>query len=213
MTRFLPKLALALALGFAAGALGLTADAADDPKPDEKKPAEKVEKADKAAEPKAPDWSHFSNYGDPVTGTVVKADENGITVQLPKLALTRGYNRNRQPGVKVQHEDVTIKYADGALARWKKLPPKIGADGKKSVYTDKEMSAMQKPIGVPGYLAEKTDVQKGLEVELHLVRPKSVSADKVTREDLLIKYAMILGQSATPPAEKNDGKAKKNNNN
>jgi hypothetical protein len=90
MTRFLPK--LALALGFAAGALGLTAAAADDPKPDEKKPAEK---ADKAAEPKAPDWSHFSNYGEPVTGTVVKADDNGITVQLPKLALTRGYSRNR----------------------------------------------------------------------------------------------------------------------
>jgi hypothetical protein len=113
--------------------------------------------------------------------------------------------------VKVDHEDVTIKYADGGLARYKKLPPKIGADGKKGVYTDKEMSAMQKPIGVPGYVAEKTDVQKGMEVELHLVRPKSVSADKVTREDLLIKYAMILGQSATPPApDKNDGKAKRN---
>src|SRR5437868_649587 len=105
MTRFLLK--LALAVGFAAGAVGLTADAAD-----EKKPAEKADKpAEKAPAPdKAPDWSNYATFGEPVTAEVVKADENGITLRVPKLELmrSRGYSRSRSrtPGVKVEHEDV-----------------------------------------------------------------------------------------------------------
>lgn len=189
MTRLL--LELALACGFAAGAVGLSAARAADGK-------------DKPAGAKTPDWSNYAAAGE-VAGEVVAADENGITLRVswvgPKTnrygGLTRG--RGRQIQVKENHEDFDLKYADGGLVRWKKMPPKIGADGKKGIYTEAELAAFHQPIGVPGYAADRSTLQPGHLVEIHLLRPKGTPAAKATTADLTIKYAMIVGQSATPP--------------
>jgi hypothetical protein len=162
-----------LAAAFAAGAVALPAGGADDDKPAAKK---------KPADAK-PDWSKFANHKD-VVGEVVKADEDGLTLRLPQRA--------------AKGEDLELKYAEGGLVRWKKLPPKVGADGKKANYTPKEMEALKQPAGAPGYAAERTDLLTGHVVEVKLVRPKSVPAAKATPADLSVKYVIIVGETAPP---------------
>jgi hypothetical protein len=178
---------LALAVGLAAGVV--TTSAADDEK--------KGDKTDKPAKPadKAPDWSKYATAGE-VTGAVVSADEDGVTVRLSGLARTGGGRRGGQ--VKETHVDHTYKFADGGLARWKKLPAKVGADGKKTPHTSAELEKAKLPTGAPGYAAERSDLTSKV-VELHLVRPKSVPASKATPDDLVVKYAVIVGDAPNVP--------------
>lgn len=102
------------------------------------------------------------------------------------------------------HVDYDLSYADGGLARYKHVPVTTGADGKKHAATAAEVDAARKPIGAIGYAAERTDIKSGTIVELHLVKLRGTPAAKTTADDLLVKYAMILGEDPTPP--KADGK-------
>lgn len=181
-----------LACGFALGVLGLTG-VADDEKSTPKPMPEK-----------APDWSKYAPVTQ-VVGEVMEADENGLTLRLTQLVpnLSRGRGRGGARPKQV-HEDHVLKYADEALVRWKQPPPKFDADGKKARHTSKEMAELRKPSGVPGYYAERTDLQQTHIAEVHLVRPKSIPAAKATPDDYLVKYVFILGETLTPtrPAKK-----------
>ena len=73
--------------------------------------------------------------------------------------------------------------------------------------TSKEMDELRKPIGAPGYAAAKSELKPGHIVELQLVRPRDIAADKAKDEDIVIKYAMIEGETK-PPATKDAPKKK-----
>jgi hypothetical protein len=200
MARFWSKLALAGA--FAVVASGIAAD-----EKDAKKDAKPVASA------KAPDWTAFANAGE-MLATVVSATDDSVTVRVSWAVPSGGGNRGGRgggrPNVKEQHTDYDLKFADGGMARWKKLPPKIDGDGKKAAYTPKEMETYKKPTGAPGYAAERTDLKAGYIVELHLLRPKEIKADKATAEDLSVKYAIIVGENPKIPVpEKKENPAAK----
>lgn len=198
---------LLLCAAFTAAASGL---AADDKKA-EKKPETKEPKP---AAAKAPDFSAYST-AETVTATVVSAGEDGVTVRVswpalknPNAIIRR--SSKRLPNLKEEHTDIEFKYADGGYTRWKKLPPKIDGDGKKVSYSVKEMEELRKPLGVTGYAADKSEVKAGAIVELHLLRPKEIKAEKATTEDLVIKVALIVGEAEKPPVpDKKEMPAKK----
>lgn len=153
-------------------------------------------------------WSKFHSAGK-VKGVVEKVDGDSVTISVPKLEKnkTSGYRggRNRRPSVKVGHEDIDIPYATNGLVRWEKLPKK--PDGKQ--HSSKEMEQAMKPIGAPGYAAERTELKPGHIVELHLVHPSDIPNSKLTVKDIIIKYVVIEGETKAPPhANKSDTKKK-----
>jgi hypothetical protein len=186
MARIWSKLAVSAV--FAAAAAAIAADEKD------AKPAKP------AAAAKPADWSAYASAGE-MLATVVTATEDSVTVRVSWAAPSGGGNRGRggRPNVKEQHTDYDLKFADAGLARWKKLPPKLDGEGKKAAYTPKEMEEFKKPTGAPGYAAERADLKAGYIVELHLLRPKEIKADKATQDDLLVKYAIIVGENPKVP--------------
>ena len=189
---------LILCAAFAGGAIALPVGGADDPK-------KAVET--KPAAPTPVDWSKFATV-DPISGEIIKADETGVTLRV--LAPSVPTSRKSRVPQQAKHIDYDWKYADGGLVRWKKLPPKLDSDLKKVPHTEKELAASKMPQGAPGYAAERTDLKLGHLVELRLVRPKSIPESKAKPEDLLVKYAIILGEDPTPPkAPKTDEPKKK----
>ena len=83
--------------------------------------------------------------------------------------------------------ETAVGFADGVQVRRGKRPPKFGTDGKKAAYTQEELADLKKPYGVPGYLADRSDLKAGQSVDLILVRPREIPASKATQSDLLIK--------------------------
>ncbi len=154
------------------------------------------------------DWSKFHSAGK-VKGVVEKVDGDSVTISVPKLEKNKssGYRggRNRRPSVKVGHEDIDIPYAANGLVRWEKKPKKL--DGKQ--HTSKELETAMKPIGAPGYAAERTELKPGHIVELHLIHPSDIPDSKLTVKDIVIKYVVIEGETKAPPhASKSDAKKK-----
>lgn len=152
-----------------------------------------------------PDWSNYTNHSK-IEGVIVKGELDKITLQVPKLekGKNNGNYRRRRPNVHLGHENIVIPYAPSGIVRWEKLQP--GADGK--LPTGKALDALRLPYGAPGYAAEKTELRPGLVVEVHLVRPREVTAAKATEKDLSIKYVIIIGETKAPPSK--DDKKKKN---
>ena len=176
---------LALAALFALSAFAFAAD--------EKKPAAKP------AEPAATDWSKYATVSE-VLGEIVKIEKNGFLVKIPGPAQTKttGSGRSRRtmqvPGKPVE---ISVAFADGAQIRWSKPPAKFDKDGKKVAHTPDELADLKKPYGVPGYLADRTDLKTGQYVDLIMVRPRDIPAAKATESDLLIKRATITGEDPT----------------
>jgi hypothetical protein len=110
---------------------------------------------------------------------------------------------HQSKGGKEHHHDYPLTYADAGLVRVKTLPPKLDATGAKRAYTDDELKAAKTPQGTPYYAAERSDLKPGQIVDVTLVRPKSVPADKATLSDLRVKYAVVVGAAPTPPAAGN----------
>jgi hypothetical protein len=181
-------------LGFGLAALA----AADD-----KKPAEK--KSDKA-----PDWTGFVAAGE-VQGEVVKAGEDEFTLRVSWQAPGKRPTMFRPQAAKDKYTDYRLKFADASLVRWKTLPPKgTDAKGKPIPFSDKERTELRKPTGVPGFAAERGDLQPGHRVDVTLVRPKEVPADKAVIQDLRVKVAVITGgESKAAPVEKDKKKKDK----
>jgi hypothetical protein len=180
--------------------LGLAAlAAADDKKPAEKKP-----------DPPKADWSAFASAGE-VSGEVVKAEEEELTLRVYWQAPGKRPSLFRPQAPKDKYTDYRLKFADASLVRWKTLPPK-GTDekGKPIPFTEKERAERRKPSGAPGYAAERGDLQPGHRVDVTLVRPKEVPADKAVVQDLRVKYAVITGgESKAAPPEKDKKKKDK----
>jgi hypothetical protein len=182
---------LVAAVAFAVAATALSAD---------------DKKTDKPA-----DWSKFAAAGT-VVGEVVSADDAGFTLRIswktPGSGGLRGRSRGRAVQGKEQHEDFELKYADGGLARLKALPVRIDEKGKKLPPTAAEKEARRKPAGVPGYSLDRTDLTPGMIAEVTLVRSRDVPASKATADDLVVKYAMVIGESPVPPKVDRDAKKK-----
>jgi hypothetical protein len=188
MTRFVRKVLAGLVFAGAVSAVTVAA-AADEDKP-----------GDKAIVPPAKvDWSKFATASE-TTGTIVKATESGFTLRVSWLAPTNSRTKNARP--KEMHADHELTFAEGGLVRWKKLPPKIGVEAKERFYTPAEQTKLKLPTGAPGYAAEHGDLKPGHIVQVTLVRPREIPASKATPADLKVKYAVILGEAATPPSEK-----------
>jgi hypothetical protein len=148
-----------------------------------------------------PDWSKFTKHS-VVKGVIVSAEADKITVEVPTVKKSNA-GSNRRPSVKAGHEHVDISYAPAGLVRWEKMPSK--PDGSKP--TAKDLEDLRKPVGAPGYAAAKGDLKPGHIVELTLVHPRDIPADKVKEADIVIKYVMIEGETKAP---KEEPKKKKN---
>jgi hypothetical protein len=160
--------------------LGLTA-AANDKKP---------------ADAKAPDFSGWLKYGNPVVGELVKCDDTKVTLKV-LVGVYRG---------KRKYEDVQFMLHDAGLVRWKKLPPKTDDKGKRARYTPEEMAELRSPRGAPGYAAGPDDLKPGYVLELTMIRPKEVPLSKVAPQDLRVQYAVILAGDPSAAAKKDDEK-------
>jgi hypothetical protein len=141
-----------------------------------------------------PDWSKYTKHS-VVKGVIVSADSDKITVEIPKVEGKGG--KKGKPSVKAGHEDVDISYAPAGLVRWEKMPSKT--DGSKP--TTKDIEDLRKPIGAPGYAAAKGDLKPGHIVELTLVHPRDIPADKVKSADIVIKFVLIQGETKAPKEE------------
>jgi hypothetical protein len=214
----------ALVLGL--GLVALPQAPADETKEEAKAPSS-------SSATKGPDWSGYIRVSQ-VTAEVMKADESSVTLRLytlannttkggrttrPPLHLSHGHiyqnplmrrpSNGRQPQVHWEHHDYTVAYAPEGLARTQTPTPKTDENGKKVLYTQKELEDLRAPLGAPGYAIAKSDLAPGSIVEVIIIRDKSIAADKVTEGDLRIKYATITGKDPNPP--KDDGNKKKKN--
>ncbi len=198
MTRFAAKfLALTVLV------LGCTAlIAADDKKP---------VASDKPATSDKIDWGAFVDYSK-VVGEVEKVD-NGVSFSLkvnelvPQVSRSTSYKRPPQVIAKAKTEKFSLLFHDEGLVRWEKAPPKFDDKGKKVPRTEKEFLALKKPIGAPGYAADKSDLHVGQIVEVTLMRPKAITAEKAVPSDLRVKYVVVSGtQTAPTDAKKDDAK-------
>ncbi|MDB5312483.1 MAG: hypothetical protein JWO38_6685 [Gemmataceae bacterium] len=221
MTRRMLQIGLCLALGLGT----LAATPAADPKSTDTVP--KTPAVDKG---KAPDFSGYVSVGT-VMGEVMAANETSATLRIywPVAAQPKGrggrphlqnnsqtamnpYSTRRQNiKVKWEHHDYEIPFVPESLVRVKTLPPKTNAEGKKVSYTEKELDEMKVPYSVPGYAASKSDLTKGTVVEAYVIRDKSISADKVTENDMRLRYLIIVGHDPNPPADGGNTKPTKKN--
>jgi hypothetical protein len=210
MTRWVLSAGLGLALGLGAA---LPAATADDPKPEEPAPRPTSSPA-----LKAPDYSGYANVAD-VVGEVVRNTDKTLTFRVtwmvtqpsksrPHLsANSRNFhnpyssNRNAHPHLKAEHHDYQLDYVPESLIRFKHLPPKTDANGKKASYTEKEMDELKQPYSIPGYQASASDLTPGTIVEVHVIRDKTIPAAKATENDLRVKYVVILGHDPNPPKD------------
>jgi hypothetical protein len=231
MTRWWTRAGFALALGLSLVALPQAP--ADDEKKEEKTEEKKDEKEAKptsSSAAKGPDWSGYVRVSQ-VTAEVVKADDSSVTLRLymlasntkggarpprPQLHMSHGHiyqnplrrPSGRQPQLHWEHHDYTVSYAPEGLARTQSLPTKTDENGKKVIYTQKEIADLKAPLGAPGYALAKSDLAPGSIVDVIIIRDKTIAADKVTEGDLRIKYATVTGTVPTPP--KDDANKKKN---
>jgi hypothetical protein len=147
------------------------------------------------------DWSGYALHSK-ISGTIVSGGLEKVTLEIPKLERrttggnngNNGNNRNRnrnRNALRLGHEEIDLPYAPAGIVRWEKLQP--GFDGK--MPTAKALEALRLPVGAPGYAAEKTELRAGLIVEVHLVRPREITAAKATPKDLSIKYVIIQGEA------------------
>lgn len=165
---------------------------------------------------KAPDWSKYATVGE-VTGEVTKVNGDSFTVRVSWLqAQAMRMGRNGRPSggggtPKEMHQDYSLKFADEGLVRYRKLPPKTDDKGRKVDYTMKEMEELRKPSGVTGYAAERNELRVGHLVDVFVVRPKDVPADKAVLSDYRVKYAIIVGENPNAQQPKEAAPKKKNN--
>jgi hypothetical protein len=138
-----------------------------------------------------PDWSKFVDHGE-VVGEVIKCDQE--TVTLRQTARVPSGRR----GTRTENVDTVFRYAEHGLARSEQMPPFFDDKGLRRSPTASERQALKLPQGAPGYAIERTDLRNGDLVKLKLVRPRSVRADKVTPDDLSIKYAIKIGEKTDP---------------
>jgi hypothetical protein len=197
----LRKFLLAMTLGLGTACLPAAITAADDKKSD-KKPEEKKadsksgdsSKDEKKSLPpgKLPDFSkQFASAGE-LSGVVVAADEDSVTIRMNYRVAAGGRNAREA------YKDVEFKYAEGALARTKVPPTRPDAKGKFVKVPASELEPLKKPQGAPGLHIDRTVIGPGAIVTLELLRPKSIPASKASLDDKVIKFAIVTGET-TPP--------------
>jgi pentapeptide MXKDX repeat protein len=166
----------------------------------EKKDAEKKESAGPPA--KAADWSKFPKYDTPASGEVVKITETTITLrnQVPM----RNGNRTEMKNV-----DVEYTWHENGLARREKPPKFFNDKGLERPAKPEELDKLRKPLGVPGFHIDRSELKTGDLVRLELVRPQAIPASKAKPEDLSIKYAIMTGEHPKPSKPLETEKKKK----
>ena len=151
---------------------------------------------------KPTDWSAWSAVG-VWSGEVSKLSKKatGFTLRMavPPAAGAKGKGTTKS---------VELTYADRALVRRAKLPPKLDDKGKPVPRTAEELEAAKTPAGAKGYAAERLDLKPGHTVDVTLVRPKELAAKDVQFSDYRIKAVLIVGENPNPP-DPPKGKAKK----
>lgn len=173
--------------------------------------------------PKAPEFSGYA-WVSRFEAEVVKADENKVTFRIYWEHAVANNNRNgnrgrpslhgtgrnhhspfatRRPNVQIkwEHHDYEVPYVAESLVRTKALPPKVGPDGKRGYYSASEQDALSQPLGAPGFQAAKADLVPGTIIEAHIIRDKTIPANKVTDADMRLKYAVILRHDPNPPKD------------
>lgn len=183
-----------------------------------------------SATDRGPDFTGYTFVAD-VVGEIVKASDSSITLRITWYVPQASNNRNHRPRLssnnrnfrnpysmrrrtgtvkwKEQHHDYDLQYIPASLVRNRHLPPKLDENGKKAPHTEKELNELRKPLGTPGYAAEKADLKPGTIVEVYLIRDRSVPVAKMTEGDIRLKYVFILGQDPNPPKTAATPKKKK----
>jgi hypothetical protein len=207
-------------LGF--GTVAVPAAPADDTKPTESPTPTKEPAIDKG---KAPDFTAYSTVTT-IVGEIMASDKESATIRVywqtiaggggrPRLhansrTAVNPYAMRRSIQIKTEHHDYKLEYVPESLVRIKHLPPKTDENGKKVPYSEKERDELKVPYSVIGYQASKSDLKKGTIVEVFVIRDKKIAAEKVTEDDLRIRYIVILGEDPNPPKDGPPSKKDKN---
>jgi hypothetical protein len=207
MVQRLVRLAFAAALTIGMIAASVRLAIADDAKTSGETPAPTRDSL-----MKPPDFSKYHYEGE-IVGEIVKADDKKLVLRVvwwvPVNSNTRprlnggGHhhrpNMTRPPQMKQMHHDYVLEFVPESLVRTKILPPKLDDNGKKVIHTTKELEELRYPLGAPSYAASPSDLLPGAVVEVRMIRDKKIPADKVTEDDIRVKYAIIYSQNPNGP--------------
>ncbi|CAN5165607.1 hypothetical protein BH11PLA2_BH11PLA2_43060 [soil metagenome] len=209
MKRWLHKLSLAAGFSLAALTFDSTATAQDEKKPEMKKEAEKkgVDPKETEKKPEKPakpfDWSKFPKHSE-ASGELVKITETAITL--------RNVVPERQgPYIRMKNIDVEYTWHEQGVARRDKAPKFTNDKGLDRPGTPDELQKLRKPIGVPGFAMDRSELKTGDLIKVELVRPTAIPPSKIKPEDLMIKYAFMMGENPKPTKPLDPGEPKKKN--
>ncbi len=160
----------------------------------------------------------YITVGD-IVREVVSSDANSITlretyfVQPARPVRGRPANPNANKNTGWQHRDTTMNFTADATARIKRLPPKVGADGKKEGYNPEEFAKLKGNPNLPGFKAELSDLKPGQMVEVHIVRLAGAAKTKDASDGQLVRWALIIGEKDPKATPTTPTKNPKSNNN
>jgi hypothetical protein len=153
------------------------------------------------ADPPKPDWSQYV-AGAVLVGEVSKAKDDRFTL----VVTSRIPTGNRNNPFRTKADEYSLTFHENGLVRWKKLPPKLNSAGKRVEYAERERLELKQPRGAPGFAADRSALQDGAIVEVHLVRLKSIKPDVAVIQDYQVKYAIILSGGNPNPDKKDEKK-------
>lgn len=163
--------------------------------------------------------SGYTKYSE-VGGTVQQVDGESFTLRITWYTLEQqrgnnnnrgrnlgrgGNNRNRNfrrpnqqrpPKAVEHHEDYNLKFAPGGMVRYEKL---VQASGGEKFIPPAEQNKLKLPLGAPGWAADKSALQTGEYVLVHLVRPTDVKLKDLSESDLRVRYAIIQDKGDSLP--------------
>jgi hypothetical protein len=164
-----------------------------------------------------------------VVGEILKVDSTSVTlrVQKPKepppgpqhaankkqyehelhvmheLAKKEAKNYKKNP----HYIDYTMDFAVDAQARIQHLPAKLDENGKKVPYTAQEYKDLKGNPDIPGWKAELSTLRVKDTVEAHVVVLPAKANDGFKKDDMIVRWALILHE----PTTSSDSPTKKKN--
>jgi hypothetical protein len=166
-----------------------------------------------------------------LTGEITKVSADSITIQvnwetptMPKNGVKPAKNQAQMQAEMARianakptehYKDYTMGYTVDAQARVKTLPPKLDADGKPKLdangkpvaYSAAEKQQLKGNATIPGWKADISELKVGQMVLAHVVKVPPSAADKDKPEEMLVRWAYIVGEAGD---KKDDGANKKN---
>ena len=167
-----------------------------------------------------------------VIGEIIKVNSTSMTlrVQKPKEPLPgpqhAANKKQYEHELHVLHElakkeakdykknphyiDFTMDFATDAQARIQHLPAKLDENGKKVPYTAEEYKDLKGNPDIPGWKAELSALKVKDTVEAHVVVMPVKAKDGFKKDDMIVRWALILHESNKNSSTSSDSTTTKN---